>query len=157
VPFCRGVPLTLKAQKPKGYSGQPETLGEHLKKRRRELRLFQREAAAMMGIAVETLINWEKDRTRPVAAQFRPVVAFLGYDPTPDPRTLAERLEAKRRALGVTFDQVAQYLGWDRATLNRYVHGVWKLRPERTAALEQFLSAPPNDLIAVRNIPKRSR
>jgi len=62
--------------KPRDYSDRPRTLGEHLKKRRRELGLLQREVAAQLGVAVETLINWEKDRTRPVAAQFRPVIAW---------------------------------------------------------------------------------
>ncbi|MDP1962656.1 MAG: helix-turn-helix transcriptional regulator [Reyranella sp.] len=82
MPFYRGVPLTLKAQKPKDYSETPHTLGEHLKKRRRELGLLQKEAAVRMGIGTETYANWEKGKTQPVAAQFRPVVEFLGYDPT---------------------------------------------------------------------------
>jgi hypothetical protein len=47
-----------------------------------------------MGIQRDTYVNWEKGRTEPVASQFRPIVAFLGYDPTPEPQTLAERLEA---------------------------------------------------------------
>jgi len=42
---------------------------------------------------------------------------------------LAERLEAKRRALGATFDQVAQHLDWNRASLFRYVRGVWRMKP----------------------------
>jgi transcriptional regulator with XRE-family HTH domain len=54
-------------------------LGEHLKKRRRELGLLQREAANRMGIGTETYSNWETGKTEPVAAQFRPVVEFLGY------------------------------------------------------------------------------
>jgi len=54
LPFCRGVPLTLKAPKPKDYFETPQTWGEHLKKRRRELGLHQREAAAHMGIPTET-------------------------------------------------------------------------------------------------------
>jgi len=73
-----GVPLTFKVQKPKDYSENPRSLGQHLKRRRRMCCLLQREAAAAVGIAVETYINWEKDRTRPTAAQFRPVIAFLG-------------------------------------------------------------------------------
>lgn len=60
MPFCQRVPLTFKSQKPKDYSETPQTLGEHLKKRRRELSLLQREAAKKMGVVVETLINWEK-------------------------------------------------------------------------------------------------
>lgn len=57
-----------------------------------------------MDVAVETPINWEKDRTKPVAAQFRPVIASLRYGPSPEPRSLAKRIEAKRRGLGVSFD-----------------------------------------------------
>jgi DNA-binding XRE family transcriptional regulator len=87
------VPLTTKALRPKDYSEKPQTLGEHLKKRRRELGLLQREAADWMGIDTWTYLNWEKDKTVPVAARFRPVVTFLGYDPTPEPTTLAKRLE----------------------------------------------------------------
>jgi hypothetical protein len=91
------------------------------------------------------------------AAPFRPVIAFLGYDPTPKPETLSERLEAKRRMLGATFDQVAQHLGWDRASLFRYVRGIWPMKPDRQAALEEFLAAPLADLDAVRSLPKRLR
>jgi len=80
-------------------------------KRRRELGLYQREAAAQMGILTETYANWEKDKTSPVTSQFRPVMEFLGYDPTPEPQTLAERLEAKQRSLGASLAQVARHLG----------------------------------------------
>jgi len=66
-----------------------------------------------MGIGTDTYANWEKGKTQPVVARFRPVVQFLGYDPTSEPKTLAERLEAKRRTLGATFKQVAKHLGWD--------------------------------------------
>jgi len=100
LPFCRGVPLTFKAQKPKDYSDAPETLGQHLKKRRKELGLLQREAAEQIGILTETYANWEKDKTRPVASRFQLVMAFLSYDPTPTPKALAERLDAKRRRFG---------------------------------------------------------
>lgn len=44
---------TIKALRPKDYSEAPETLGEHLKQRRRELGFFQREAANRMGIGTD--------------------------------------------------------------------------------------------------------
>jgi transcriptional regulator with XRE-family HTH domain len=146
VPFCRQTPLTLKARRAKDYSENPQTLGEHLKKRRRQLCLLQREAAELMGVSTDTVVNWENDKTKPVAAQFRPVVTFLGYDPTPAPETLSERLKAKRRALGITFEQAAKFLGWDPATLTRYLNGTWRMPPSRSAILEVFLSARPEDL-----------
>lgn len=88
------MPLTLKSLRKKDYSENLKTLGEHLKKRRRELSLLQREAGNRMGVSAETVANWENDKTKPVPSQFKPVVAFLGYDPKPQPRTLAERVEA---------------------------------------------------------------
>jgi DNA-binding transcriptional regulator YiaG len=59
VPFCRRTPRTLKAWREKDYSENPQSLGEHLKKRRRELGLIRREVAARMGIGTETYSNWE--------------------------------------------------------------------------------------------------
>lgn len=115
VPFCEGVPLTLKALKLKDYVEAPQSLGDHLKKRRRELDLLQREVAAV-----------------PVSASG----GVSGLRPEPEPQTLAERVGAKRRVLGVTVDQVAQCLGWDEGSLRRYLKGTWRLSRERTNALE---------------------
>jgi hypothetical protein len=83
----------------------------------------------------------EKGKTEPVAAQFKPVVAFLGYDPTPEPQTLAERVEARQRRLGVSFAQIARYLGWEPGSLKRYLDGTWRISVERRGALEAFLDA----------------
>ena len=157
MPFCKGVSLTVKAQKRKNYSENPQPLGEHLKKRRRELGLLQREAGERMGVSAETVANWETDATRPVASQFKPVVAFLDYDPTPTPSSLAQRFEAKRRTLGVTLEQVARYLGWDEGSLRRYLKGTWRLSSERAAALEQFLELEGNETIEVVSKPRRRR
>jgi DNA-binding XRE family transcriptional regulator len=115
VPFCRQTPLALKALRARDYSENPQTLRRHLKKRRRELGLLQREAAERIGVSTDTVVNWEKGKIEPVAAQFRLVVAFLGYDPAPEPRTLAERVEAKQRSLGASLAQVARHLGWEAA------------------------------------------
>lgn len=108
-----------------------------------------------MGIDIETYANWETGKSRPVPAQFRPVVEFLGYDPNPAPTTLTERLKAKRRILGITSDQVAGYLGWDRVTLARYLNGTWRMPPARAAALQTFLSAPASELGVIHLVPRR--
>ena len=157
VAFLPGVPIILKSLRPKDYSETPQTLGQHLKKRRRELGLLQREVAEQMGIWTETYANWENGKSEPVAAQFRPVVEFLGYDPTPAARTVAERLQAKRRELGVTFSQVARYLGWDEGTLTRYLNGTWRIPANRMAVLELLLSAKNTNLTDIHRLPRRLR
>ena len=154
MPFCRQTPLTLNVQRLKDYSEKPKTLGEHLKKRRRELGLLLREAAERMGVSAETIANWENGKTEPIATQFQPVVAFLGYDPMPAPTTLAERLEAKRRLLGVTFAQVARHLGWDPGTLARYLSGTWRMPTARGALLEAFLLTEKAALAGVLQLPR---
>jgi transcriptional regulator with XRE-family HTH domain len=131
------------------------TLGEHLRRRRRELGLLQREAAERMGVSAETVGSWEKGKTRPVPAQFRPVVAFLGYDPASAPQTLAERVEAKQRSLGASLAQVARHLGWDPSSLTRYLDGTWHLSPDRRDALEAFLNAEDAALAGVRSLRRR--
>ena len=108
-----------------------------------------------MGIGTETYANWEKGKTEPVAAQFRPVVEFLGYDPTPAPNTLAERLQAKRRELGATFSQVAKYLGWDEGTLTRYLNGTWRMPHARAASLDAFLASPKGVFETIKRLPRR--
>jgi transposase len=155
VPFCRQTPLTLKALRAKDYSEKPQTLGQHLKRRRKELGLLQREAAVRLGVSTDTVVNWEKDKTMPVASQFRPVVAFLGYDPTPEPRTLAERLQAKQRRLGASFAQVARYLGWDPGSLRRYLDGTWRISLDRWDALEAFLHAEDGALAGLHSLKRR--
>jgi transcriptional regulator with XRE-family HTH domain len=85
------------------------------------------------------------------------VVAFLGYDPAPAPTTLTDRLEAKRRLLGVTIEQVARHLGWDPGSLRRYLDGTWHLSSERQALLEAFLDASPETLPAIYKLRRRNR
>lgn len=73
----------------KGFSENPQTLGEHLKKRRIERGLRQRDAAGVLGVSVDTYSGWETDRVRPHAASWRAVIGLLGYDPNPARTALA--------------------------------------------------------------------
>lgn len=156
VPLLPWVPRRLTALKPKDFSDAPATLGQHLKKRRKELGLTQSEIGRRLGVTNETVGNWEKDKTRPITTQFKPVLAFLGYDPTLGGNTLAERLEAKRRSLGATLDQVAAYLGWDPSTLARYMNGKGRTIPTKGGSqLDAFLHAPTADLLRVLSFPRR--
>jgi hypothetical protein len=110
----------------------------------------------MMGVSTDTVVNWERGETKPVAAQFGPVITFLGYDPTPEPRTLAERLEAKQRTLGASLAQVARHLGWDRGSLKCYVDGTWRIPPYRRDTLEAFLNTEDAALAGLHSL-KRTR
>ena len=145
VAFLPWLPLRLSAPKPVPYALAPQTLGEHLKKRRHELGLLQRETAKRLRISHETYINWEKDRTRPYTPSWGRLIVFLGYDPSPAPRTLGESIAAKRREFGLTRKKLAALLGWDEGTVLRYERAEWQPNGERLQQLKVFLRSEPVD------------
>jgi transcriptional regulator with XRE-family HTH domain len=117
LPFGR---IELKGRKSKLFSDSPVTLGEHLRKRRHELGLFQREVAERLGVDPHSVSDWEKDHKHPEIRFWPAVIAFLGYDPNPKPHALGERLRAKRRRLGISIAAAAARLGVDEGTFSRW-------------------------------------
>ncbi len=59
---------------------EPVALGDHLRRRRMELGLFQKDVATRLGVTASTIWNWEHGWT--IRKRFIPrIVAFLGYNP----------------------------------------------------------------------------
>lgn len=81
----------------------PQSLGDHIRRRRLVLSITQEAVAKQFGVNAWTVLNWETGATKP-AIQFIPaLVLFLGYDPEPvDTGALAGRLMAKRRVWPLT-------------------------------------------------------
>ena len=98
-------------------------MGEHLKKRRLELKLTQKEAAVELGVNSWTILNWEKSHTEPPIATIPAIVRFLGYDPFPEPKTLPEHLLAKRRTMGWSTEQAARKIGVDPGSWSKWERG----------------------------------
>ena len=49
-----------------------------------------------------TVANWKKVRTRPTIRHWPKVIEWLGCDPSPEPKTLGERLRRKRWGRGLS-------------------------------------------------------
>lgn len=107
----------------KGYPAAPTTLGEHLRKRRLDLRETQEQAAARFGISFTAYNGWEANRIAPNSAKWPEVIRFLGYDPTPPPSDLGEALTILQRLHGLRKDQLAVRLGIERKTLFNWLAG----------------------------------
>jgi DNA-binding transcriptional regulator YiaG len=143
VAFLPFVSICLTARIPKPYPENPTTLGEHLRKRRNELGLFQKEVAKHLGVSQWTLIGWETGRqVRGFARHEAAVIRFLGYNPLPPPATLGEAIRRKRRELGLTARQLAAWFGWDEGTVRRYEKDTWIPQGERRERVERFRPAP---------------
>jgi transcriptional regulator with XRE-family HTH domain len=143
VVFLPWARARLKAPIPKDWTDKPVTLGDHLKKARKERRLLQREVAKTLGVDSMSLVNWEKNRTK-VGTRFVPaIIQWLRYDPLPRPGSFGEWIAIERGRRGLARRSLAAALGWDEATVGKYEAG----RPpeaRRLAQLRAVLGKPPS-------------
>ena len=127
---CKPCPLP--------YPRELRTLGDHLKTRRLDLGLFQRDVAQILAVDKMSVCNWEVNRTSP-ALRFVPrIVEFLGYAPDDtQAESLGQQIVAVRRSLGISQKKLAEELDVDPSTLGRWERG--KGRPSRKLG-ERLLS-----------------
>jgi transcriptional regulator with XRE-family HTH domain len=121
-PICH---LALKAKKPKpaGYPTAPRTLGEHIRQRRMDLGLFQKDLADRIGSDTTTITNWEKGRSEPEIRFLPAILGFLGYDPCPKQQSFGARLVRYRQKFGWSQKRLAAELRVDPTTLSRWETG----------------------------------
>ena len=142
--------VIFKIHKP--YDFEPKTLGEHIRKRRRKLGLMQKEIADQLGVNPWTVLNWENGHTVPPIGSMPTVVRFLGYDPFPQPQTLAEHLLAKRREMGWSVKEAAQVLGVDPMTWRNWECGKAILYHRHRTAVTLFLDLS-DDILECGKVP----
>jgi transcriptional regulator with XRE-family HTH domain len=106
---------------PAGYPGSPKTVGEHLKKRRIDLKLTQTSVAFMLKCDETSVHNWEKNLYSPSLQYYHRIIEFLGYVPEPTiPKSLGERIVSYRKSIGLSQEKLARRLGIDPGTLSKW-------------------------------------
>jgi transcriptional regulator with XRE-family HTH domain len=140
------VPVCLKALNRKDSDFEPQTLGEHIRKRRLELKLTLKEAAKLLGSDECSIINWEKGRTVPKVYRLPAIIRFLGYSPLPESRTISERLLAKRLEQGWSRKLAARHLGIDVSTLRDWEQGKVILFRKHRRLVAEALDIPESEL-----------
>lgn len=58
-----------------------ETIGDRVRKRRLDLGLLQKEVADQLGVDLNTVHNWECNKTTPQLGFLPRVIRVIGYDP----------------------------------------------------------------------------
>ncbi len=66
---------------PHDYPKEPKTLGEHLRKRRYDLKLSRREVGRIFKVHPGVIMHWENDHNGPSFSYNEPITKFLGYNP----------------------------------------------------------------------------
>ena len=114
-------------------------MGDHVRWRRLEMRLTQKEVADQLGVVSWTILNWEKGHTQPPIASIPAILRFLGYDPFPQPKSLPQQLLAKRRVMGWSIKEAARALGVDPASWGNWERGLTILYRQHRALVARLL------------------
>jgi DNA-binding XRE family transcriptional regulator len=88
LPFCQ---VTLNAKRPvsPAYPKSLKTFGDHLRKKRLDLSLRQKDVSQILGVSEASIWYWEKNLTSPSLHHLPKVIEFLGYVPyKTSPQTL---------------------------------------------------------------------
>ncbi len=118
--------VQLIAKKPvsKAYPRQVATVGDHIRRRRLDLKMTQKQVAHTIKVDEATIWNWEKNRTKPLPREIPAVISFLGYDPfASEDHDLAGKLLRYRLSIGLSQKGLARLIGIDPATLSRLERG----------------------------------
>jgi DNA-binding transcriptional regulator YiaG len=138
---CRKVPK--KPGIPQ-YADTPQTIGEHLRKKRIESGLLQKYVALLLNVSEVCITYWENGKSVPQIHQYPRIIDFLGYYPfSHETESFAGKLLQIRHCKGFSRKQCAAHLSvsddsvrrWERGkpianvTYQRLIHSVWNELP----------------------------
>jgi transcriptional regulator with XRE-family HTH domain len=96
-----------------------KTLGDHIRKRRLDLGLLQKEVAEQLGVDTASIGNWESNDSQPTVHCLPGIIAFLGHNPLPEAGDLIGKL--KRLSKDCQLSRCQQSPSWSflRAVIRR--------------------------------------
>lgn len=95
------------------YPENPTTIGEHIRKRRMDLGLYQSEVGRQFKVSKDCVTNWENGRNEPMISYYPRIIDFLGYNPfiQDGKSTLGKQMTAYRIANGLGTKGFAKLIG----------------------------------------------
>ncbi|SFT05980.1 helix-turn-helix domain-containing protein [Mucilaginibacter polytrichastri] len=109
---------------PRSYPRNPITIGEHIRKKRIELKLLQSDVARIFQISSDCVTYWENNRSIPQINYFPQIVDFLEYCPLEfDKKSLSGRLKAYRWINGLSYKKLGKLLEVDGSTVAAWEKG----------------------------------
>ena len=144
VTFAKYPKYTMKLPKPieipRGYPLSPQTVGEHIRKRRLDLGLKQNDVAEIIGVTESTIWNWEHGREINIR-HFPRIIEFLGYVPfhIPDGDDPVSRLERFRILNGLSYRRLSELTGINETQLAEWIRGVHRPSERSLLRIEFFM------------------
>ena len=123
------------------FTREPVTLGDHLRRRRLVLGLYQKDVAAQIGVTTSTIWNWENNWSSIALGYMPKVIKFLGYNPIPCPEDLMERLAWYKQVNGLSLELLGAEMNRDPEQLSDWLSGRHKPCRRNRKEVELFLSS----------------
>jgi len=121
------------------FDQEPVSLGDHFRRRRIELGLYQKEVAARLRVTTSTIWNWEHGWT--VDLRYIPrIIIFLGYNPIPCPDDVMERLAWYKQVNGLTLEKLGAEMSRDPEQLADWLSGRHQPCRRNREEIERFLT-----------------
>ena len=133
------IEIPLKIQQSEELVKKPVTLGDHLRRRRLELGLYQKDVALQIGVTASTVWNWENGWSSITLSCMPKVIKFLGYNPIPCPDDIIESLGWYKQINGLTMEQLGTEMGIDSEQLADWLSGRHKPCRSNREKVKRFL------------------
>lgn len=118
----------------------PQSIGEHLKNRRLQLKLLQSDVAKILDVCEDSITGWENGRSVPQIQYYPKLIEFLGYNPLPiETETLGGWIKKYRVENGLSYKQLSKKIGFDSATLASWEDNKTYPNTEKLNRLKEFL------------------
>ena len=161
--FMAKLPSLRKTQiRPKNpmYPNEVQSLEDHIRSRRLDLKLRQKDVASLMQgpmnpkgsfhlrqknrllIDSRTVFNWENGITQPSVRFYPAIMQFLGYCPVRYPKTIGELIRLHRIHRGLSISELANILGVDPTAVGNWERDVKSPMRQSSAYVERIFRLP---------------
>jgi DNA-binding XRE family transcriptional regulator len=106
------------------YPENPGTIGEHIRRKRMDMRLLQSEVAKILNVSSDCITFWENNRTQPQVNYFPRIIEFLGFLPFEfDTSTFIGKLKSYRFKNGLSHKRLGKVLHVNATTIRGWESG----------------------------------
>ena len=117
------------------------TIGEHVKKKRIDLRLLQKEVAERIGVSEDCITLWENNRSIPQVKFMPKIIQFLEYIPVKiNTETLGGKVKAYRYLKGLSHKKFGKLLGVDASSVSAWESNKSSPREATLKLLQTYLT-----------------
>lgn len=106
------------------YPEYPKTIGDHIRKKRMDLKLLQKDVAEIFSVSEDCITFWENNRNNPQIRYYPRIIKFLGYWPIKlELLTFNDRIRSYRFLNGLSQKRFADMMNVDPKTLVQLENG----------------------------------